>query len=141
MICRSGQVKLLDFGLAKAVDGREGSAAASERGVRASFSFVGTPRYMAPEQFGGGRIDARVDLYGLACVAYEALSGRLLIEASDVLRVIEEKLRFTLPDARAIGRGVSGEMHAFLSSGLDSQPERRAVDLDRLAAWAAPVLL
>lgn len=138
MLSRSGPVKLLDFGLARfdpVWDYGRGSKETTSR----SFSFVGTPYYMAPEQFAHVAPDHRVDLYGLACMAYEMLSGRALFEASDLFAMIREKLRFVLPPPAEIGLGVTNEMHEFLALGLDHRPEKRTIDLDRLAAWACPV--
>jgi CRP-like cAMP-binding protein len=142
MLSRSGAVKLLDFGLAKfdPVLAVITDAESSEGGgLSRSFALLGTPRYMAPEQFAHGAADHRVDLYGLACVAYEALTGRVMVQASDLYGVIEEKLRFVLPPATAIGGGVTDEMHQFLARGLNHRPEKRTIDLDQLAAWAGPV--
>src|SRR5256886_8626932 len=64
----SGRALLADFGVAHV----EGSAETSltQPGVP-----IGTPGYMAPEQGAGGRVDARTDLYSLAAVAFEALTG------------------------------------------------------------------
>src|SRR3990172_401616 len=61
---------LTDFGVARGSLGDD--TAITQTGVA-----VGTPAYMAPEQAAGRTVDARVDLYALACVAYEALSGSL----------------------------------------------------------------
>ena len=83
----------------------------------------------------------RVDLYGLACVAYEALSGRPVVEASESLRVFEEKLGFIPPRPEEIGRGITKELHIFLAQGLNRYPEKRTVDMEVLASWAGPVKL
>jgi hypothetical protein len=135
----SGIVKLLDFGLVRPDPTRPGGSDTPTRTMSDSGAIQGTLRYMAPEQFGRDVVDYRVDFYGLACVAFEALSGRPVIEASDLLGVIQEKLQFELPPPEAIGPGVTREMHEVLARGLDPRPEKRAIDLDRLAAWAAPV--
>ena len=76
MVTRSGVVKLLDFGLVKADPTWPDGAGSNARTVSRSVAFHGTPQYMAPEQFGPEPVDYRVDVYGLACLAYEALSGR-----------------------------------------------------------------
>ena len=60
-------VYLTDFGLSKQMD--------ATSGLTASGAFVGTLDYSAPEQIRGGRLDARTDVYALACVAFELLSG------------------------------------------------------------------
>src|SRR5438270_8625792 len=71
-----GQVKILDFGLAKAVDDpraadRHETIAATDPGT-----VMGTAGYMAPEQVRGHAVDARADLFALGVVLYEMLSGR-----------------------------------------------------------------
>ncbi len=63
-----GCVKLLDFGVARAVE--------LER-LTITGHAIGTPSYMAPEQLSGGEVDARTDVYSLGVIAYAALAGRL----------------------------------------------------------------
>jgi hypothetical protein len=135
----AGIVKLLDFGLATPDPTQPEGSETRTRTMADAGAIQGTLRYMAPEQFGRDAVDHRVDFYGLACVAFEALSGRPVIEASDLLGIIQEKLRFVLPPPEAIGPGVTKEMHEVLARGLEPRPERRTIDLDRLAEWAAPV--
>jgi hypothetical protein len=139
MTTRSGWIKLLDFGLVKSDPNWPDGGGANARTVSRSVGLHGTLRYMAPEQFGPGPIDHRADIYGLACVAYEALSGGPVIGGSDLLSMVADKLRFALPPAAQIGGGVSFAMHQFLTRGLDPLPEKRLVDLHRLALWAGPV--
>jgi serine/threonine protein kinase len=86
-------------------------------------------------------VDVRVDLYGLGCVAYEALAGRPAVRALNLIEAVQEKLKFVLPPPQDIGRGVSQEMHEFLARALDPRPEKRTIDLDVLAGWAGPVNL
>ena len=96
---------------------------------------------MAPEQFSGGAVDRRVDFYGLACIAFEALAGRPVVEAQEMLAALCEQAAFILPPRERIGDGISAEMHEFLASGLAASPEKRTLDLDRIAGWAGPVEL
>jgi len=128
MVTESCGIKLLDFGLAKSDDSR-----AADAGTQSAM--IGTLRYMAPELFAGQRADPRADVYALACVAYEALSGRPVLDASDVFGIVREHMRFTLPPRDQIGRGISSEMYEVLASGLNRSPEER-VCLDRFAALA-----
>jgi serine/threonine-protein kinase len=66
MIEPSGQVKVMDFGIAKVEHG----------GSRTSTGLImGTPDYMSPEQAKGSKIDARADIFSLGCVLYECVSG------------------------------------------------------------------
>ncbi|MGZ8867149.1 MAG: serine/threonine-protein kinase [Thermoanaerobaculia bacterium] len=70
MICANGTLKLLDFGIAR-------GAGIDLNTVTTSGVMVGTPEYMSPEQFGGGRVDARSDIYSLGILLYELTSGEV----------------------------------------------------------------
>ena len=133
MVTPSGSIKLLDFGLVKRDDWH------SESSPTRSAGFVGTLRYMAPELFAGRGADRKADFYGLACVVYEALCGRPVLEASDIFGIVGEHLRFKLPPREQIGRGISSEMREVLVGGLDASPDNRTLDLERLAQWAGPI--
>jgi len=137
MLTRSGHVKLLDFGIVMSPPTQHDSTSTTDLTV--SPRFVGTMRYMAPEQFSREPIDHRADLYGLACVAFEALSGRPAIKALNLLEVIQEKMSFVLPPADQIGPGVTPEMHQVLARGFEPRRDQRVVDLDALSAWAGPI--
>jgi serine/threonine protein kinase len=69
MLLEDGGVKLLDFGLAKFLG--------SDLRVTRTEAIVGSPVYMAPEQFMSKQVGPSSDVYGLACTLYEALSGRV----------------------------------------------------------------
>jgi Tol biopolymer transport system component len=79
-VAPDGQVKLLDFGLARILDDgvpRSGDTATpTEPAVTAAGRVVGTPHYMSPEQARGERVDRRTDVWAFGCVLYELLSGR-----------------------------------------------------------------
>jgi serine/threonine protein kinase len=65
--------KVLDFGVAKVTDAASASGIMATQGA----TIIGTPAYMSPEQLRGDAIDARSDVYSLAVMTYEALTGRL----------------------------------------------------------------
>jgi len=70
MVMDGDRVKVVDFGIAKAVGGQESVVPMTQVGL-----VVGTPHYMSPEQVMGGTLDARSDVYSLALVTYEMLTG------------------------------------------------------------------
>jgi hypothetical protein len=83
MITPAGGVKILDFGVAKALDDvarPDGAAGPAAGGLTAA---RGTPGYMAPEQYLGGAVDHRCDLWALGCVLFECLTGQRAIVAVD----------------------------------------------------------
>jgi len=78
---RAGQtdfVKVLDFGIAKRSEAKD---RAEEQKLTQQGMVLGTPPYMSPEQFTGKQLDARSDIYSLAVMAYELMTGRLPFEA------------------------------------------------------------
>ncbi|MGH7296104.1 MAG: serine/threonine-protein kinase, partial [Polyangiaceae bacterium] len=78
MLTASGDVKLLDFGLAGTLaPGTEGGSVPVEapRGVPSVSAFLGTPGYMAPEQYAGRRADARADVFALGVLVFELVTG------------------------------------------------------------------
>jgi predicted Ser/Thr protein kinase len=133
VLTRAGAIKLLDFGI---VTVERGSELWPRLKTTSRAGFIGTPRYMAPELFSDRVADYRADLYGLACVAFEALTGRSAIAASTMFDVMREHANFVLPPRDAIGTGVSEEMYDVLVRGFDHDPDKRLVDLKQLALWA-----
>ncbi len=80
MVTPDGQVKVLDFGLAKALPVEEEADSSSVATVTQSFesregTLVGTPAYMSPEQVRGQQTDKRADIWAFGCVLYELLTG------------------------------------------------------------------
>src|SRR5216117_1942365 len=80
-------VKVVDFGIAKAVGGDEAGQKVTKTGL-----VVGTPEFMSPEQLSGDTLDGRSDLYSLALVLYRMLSGKLPFEATSVQETMIKRL-------------------------------------------------
>jgi len=74
-------VKLLDFGISKAVVGA--------RNITKTFEVVGTVQYMAPEQAVGGSVDTPADQFSLACIVYRALAGKLPFDGKNPMEVLQ----------------------------------------------------
>jgi serine/threonine protein kinase len=87
-VCRDGTVKLLDFGVAKAIDAWLPDQQITARGMT-----VGTPRYMSPEQAEGGPVDGRTDVYATGQVLWEMLAGRPAFEETDLYELAQAKWR------------------------------------------------
>src|SRR5207237_1137576 len=103
-ITPDGKVKVLDFGLAKAMEGRLSSPVLSNSPTLLSGTMggvmIGTAAYMSPEQARGRAADQRSDLFAFGCVLYEMLTGRQALygdDVSDVLwSVLKSELDFNL---------------------------------------------
>jgi serine/threonine-protein kinase len=76
---RTDFLKLLDFGLVKALADPDGATATTHSQA------TGTPAFMAPEQVRGDEVDPRTDIYGLGCVAYFLLTGTVLFNKSGAM--------------------------------------------------------
>ncbi len=91
------RVKLVDFGIAKLLEGED----ESEPKLTRTGMMFGTPRYMSPEQAGGGKVDARTDLYAVGLLLYEMLAGRPPFEAEDVGAIMRMHVLTPPPDLPA----------------------------------------
>jgi serine/threonine protein kinase len=69
MLTRTGEVKVMDFGIARAVSDAQAT-------MTQTAQVIGTAQYLSPEQARGERVDARSDLYSAGCLMYELLTGR-----------------------------------------------------------------
>ncbi len=83
-VATGNAVKILDFGLVKAVSGGPTEMAA----LTASGETIGTPCYMSPEQCRGEELDARSDLYAVGCLMSEMLTGEVLFQGNTVVEVL-----------------------------------------------------
>jgi serine/threonine-protein kinase len=81
----AGQVKILDFGVARLVDAGPPGGGNAEAALTASGTTVGTPAYMSPEQLRLEPVDLRSDLFSLGCVLYEILAGRRPFQAKTAI--------------------------------------------------------
>ena len=114
-------VKLLDFGLARPASGTFAAADATmltEAGV-----IVGTPNYMAPEQARGEALDARADLFSIAAILFEMLSGRLAFSGATMIDVLHAVLH-EQPPALSGGTVVAG-LDRVIHKALQKQPADR----------------
>jgi serine/threonine-protein kinase len=112
-------VKLLDFGISKALDGL--GKLTRTRAV------IGTPHYMAPEQATGGSstLDARADQFALAAIAYELLTGRMAFAGDGVANVIHKIVNEAPPPFASLGIDVAPAVEAVVMRGLAKRPDQR----------------
>ena len=116
--------KVLDFGLAKVTERelRPGSIMLTQEGM-----VFGTPEFMSPEQAQGKPLDARSDIYSLAIILYEVLTGKLPFDARTPMEYIQMHVtRPPIPiDERVPGRRFPDGFDAMLRKALEKRPEDR----------------
>jgi serine/threonine-protein kinase len=134
-----GQVKVLDFGLAKLL--RPAGDAELTASVTEAMVVAGTLPYMAPEQLLGEAVDGRADLFALGAVLYEMATGQRAFPHTQGPRLIDAILHLMPPAPRAVNSKVSPALEAIILKCLEKDPNRRYqsarelfVDLERLRA-------
>ncbi|MFN8650376.1 MAG: serine/threonine-protein kinase [Gemmatimonadales bacterium] len=124
-------VKVLDFGLVKAVGPREEEVSLAS----ATGDTPGTPAYMAPEAILGQPIDGRADLYALGCVGYFLLTGSVVFESASALQAAARHVTdVPVPPSARSGLSVPPALEAIILRLLAKRPEDRfasAAELDR----------
>jgi len=128
-----GRVKILDFGLAKALmsQGSSGDPAMSptitHQGTIAG-SILGTASYMSPEQARGKAVDRRTDVWSFGCVLYEALTGRRAFPGETISDVIARVIQ-TDPDWSRLPTALPATVRRLLQRCLHKDPDRRLRDI------------
>lgn len=123
MLIKGGQVKVVDFGIAKSIDANS----AEQFALTSTGEAVGSPLYMSPEQALGRKVDARSDLYSLGCMLFECLSGTPPFIGSSVLDTMMARLNQDAPTLRQATLGKEFPLHieSVVSRLLQRAPESR----------------
>jgi eukaryotic-like serine/threonine-protein kinase len=143
-VTAEGEVKILDFGLAKALHEQSSGAATEDAptitGTRTRPGVIlGTAAYMAPEQAKGKAADKRVDVWAFGCVLYECLTGRRVFEGESITEVLARILE-SEPDWSVLPKDVPAGVRTVLEWCLRKDPSKRLRDLgDARLQLEAPV--
>ena len=116
MITTHGQVKLMDFGIAKNAD---------EMHLTRPGMTIGSVYYMSPEQVRGGTVDARSDLYSFGVTLYESLTGRKPFQADTSFSVLNAHLNEAPVPPIEVNAGLSPELNSIVLRALAKSPEDR----------------
>jgi eukaryotic-like serine/threonine-protein kinase len=129
LVTTQGEVKLLDFGIAKLVDDDEHDAALTQFGHR-----VATPDYAAPEQLQGNDISAATDVYAMGVMLYELLTGtRPFKSRSRLGLMLDDRQEAPLASSKVNGKQRSeliGDLDSILSKALETEPSQRYASAD-----------
>jgi Tol biopolymer transport system component len=127
-----GTVKVLDFGIAKALDSRAatgpGPAALTTPAMTEAGMVLGTAAYMSPEQARGKPVDRRTDIWAFACVLYEMLTGRPAFLGEDVTTTLARVLQASA-DWSALPSGVPPAVRRTLELCLEKDVRKRIADI------------
>jgi serine/threonine-protein kinase len=115
---------LIDFGIARATE---------ETRLTHTGGMVGTLHYLAPERLGSGEVDARADIYALACVLYECLTGSPPFPADSTERLIVAHLSTPPPRPSTARPDVPGQFDEVIATGMAKDPDQRYATTVELA--------
>lgn len=122
MLTKRGQVKVSDFGLAKALDEEDSSMTQSGTGL-------GTPYYMAPEQARNAKyVDRRSDIYALGITFYHLLTGKLPFTGNSAMEVVLNKEKGQYDSARKANPAISEKLDLVIGKMIEKKPEQRFQD-------------
>jgi len=126
MLTTESEVKVIDFGLAKAITDAGGQMDLTHG------EFVGTPSFASPEQFGSGPVDARADIYSLGATLWFALTGLAPHSGSTIEEIRDRQTRDGLPIGQLVARKVPGPLVKLLRSTLAVDPGKRPASAQEL---------
>jgi eukaryotic-like serine/threonine-protein kinase len=137
MISKNGAVKVMDFGIARAL--------ADANSVTQTAAVIGTAQYLSPEQARGEKVDARSDVYSLGCVLYEILTGEPPFTGDSPVAVAYQHVREDpVPPSQRHG-DIGPELDAVVLKALAKNPDNRyqtaaemRADLVRVHSGEAP---
>lgn len=130
MVNDRGQVKVLDFGLAKQLN--EDPITVSEPEAQTllrlhtrSGALVGTPAYLSPEQAMGGNVDARSDLFALGGVFYECVTGQPAFPGSNLIEIAANVIHVEPPPPSTVNPDLPPELDSVIQRALAKNVEKR----------------
>jgi len=139
MIDDAGQVKVLDFGLAKQLN--KDHVLSSEPEAQTLLStetrsgvVLGTPAYLSPEQAVGGAVDGRSDLFALGTLLYESITGRTPFAGNSFIEIAANVLHVQPPEPSKINPNVSKELDFITLKALAKKPSKRYQSAKELIA-------
>jgi serine/threonine protein kinase/tetratricopeptide (TPR) repeat protein len=116
MIDNDGNVRIMDFGIARSLRGK---------GITDAKVMIGTPEYMSPEQVDGAEADGRADIYALGVVLYEMLTGRVPFEGDTALSVALKHKTEIPHDPRDLNPQIPEALNSLILRCLEKDKAKR----------------
>ncbi len=117
-------VKVLDFGLVKHVESED------QQELTKAGLFMGSPKYMSPEQIRGERVDARCDIYALGACMYEMLTGRVPFDRENTVKILMAHMHEAVPPIE--DPSVPPALNDLVLRCLEKKPENRPASMDEV---------
>ena len=125
LISDDGEVKLVDFGLVRAI---------AEAGITSTSVILGTAAYLSPEQVTGTETGPRSDVYSAGIMAFELLTGTVPFKGDSSLLVAHQRLDRDVPAPSSLIEGVPGELDEFIARATRREPDERFTDASEMGA-------
>jgi TonB family protein len=132
MIDAKGRVRLLDFGIAKAMPASDEEASTTETPLTGRDAVVGTPAYMSPEQVMGWPLDARSDIYSFGIVLFELFTGEIPFHGGSRAATMRKHLEERPPLDGTLGRALPTQLVPVLQRALEKDPDLRYANVAEL---------
>lgn len=123
MITKKGQVKIMDFGLAKLSEGTK---------LTLTATVMGTVAYMSPEQARGDEVDHRTDIWSFGVVLYQMISGQLPFKGENAQAVLYSVMNEEPEPLTALRTGVHVELERIVKKALEKKREDRYQHADEI---------
>ncbi len=130
MIDREGNVRIMDFGIARSL---------KVKGMTGAGVVVGTPEYMSPEQIEGQEVDNRSDIYSLGIILYEMATGRLPFEGETFLSIALKQKTEAPRDPRELNPQIPDDLDRLILRCLEKTRERRYQKVEDIEAELARI--
>ena len=125
LISDDGEVKLVDFGLVRAI---------AEAGITSTSVILGTAAYLSPEQVRGTETGPRSDVYSAGVMAFELLTGTVPFTGDSSLLVAHQRLDRDVPAPSSVIEGIPEELDQFIAQATRRDPDERFTDASDMGA-------
>jgi serine/threonine protein kinase/predicted Zn-dependent protease len=125
MIDKNGNARIMDFGIARSIEGK---------GMTGAGVMIGTPEYMSPEQVEGKEVDPRTDIYSLGIILYEMLTGRVPFEGDTALTVAVKHKTEAPKAPKEYNERIPEDLNHLILKCLEKDKERRYQNVDEVSS-------